>query len=67
MDRRGNGFVEKCFCMPMYVVATNWLQKILKIRRNGVISENMITENPENTPFAGISLKMACGSKMALK
>ena len=48
MDRRGNGFVEKCFCMPMYVVAT----KILKIRRNGVISENMITENPENTPFA---------------
>jgi translation elongation factor EF-Tu-like GTPase len=26
--------------------------KILKIRRNGVISENMITENLENTPFA---------------
>ena len=26
--------------------------KILKIRRNGVISQNVMTENPENTPFA---------------
>ena len=46
MDRRRNGFVDgfiDCSC-----VAT----KILKTQRKLIFSENLMTENPENTPFA---------------
>ena len=46
MDRRRNGFVDGF--IERSCVAT----KILKTQRKSLFSENMITEKPENTPFA---------------
>lgn len=37
-------------CYSGYKMAT----KILKLQRKSLFSENMITKNPENTPFANL-------------
>jgi hypothetical protein len=42
MDRRGNGFVEKCFCMPMYIVKWVGAMNNIKVCAEEIVLKEIV-------------------------